>query len=472
MIEMKKRILAMMLSLLMLLSLASCSSGDKKDDGKKDDETEYQSFDIAVSTENFSFSRAEVAYAFYQSYNDFKTNNSESVDMYNIDTTATLKDQVYHDDVTWFDYFMDDTLTYVTELCVYCEAAKADGLELDDEDRAQIDASIKTWTDYAENYYYPIDQLLSDFFNTDVTTGVMKSYMEKEALAMKYYNSMVSEMTFTDDELAATVEADRDSFYFIDYIKYVVDENDTENPEEVANKLASAKSEDEFIEMLRDYLINEVGKEEDKVDTDSCYYSFMQRIEGSDFSEWAFGGDAKAGETFIRPNKVEGQYSVYFLLKAPTLEDYHARNIRYITEQIAGHKTFIEAENTLKDILSDWRENDGTEEGFAKLADERIKDESVVKNGGLLENIMKSDESLPEGMADWLYAEDRVPGDTSTFKADSYYIGVVYVGEGEVAWKLTARYAATAGKTKEKFTALKELYPLTVNEEVVKSVDA
>ena len=114
-----------------VLPLASCKKGDAKSD---DDDKVYTAGDIAMSTENFTISRAEVSYIFYQNYNEFVNNNSETVDMYNIDTNSSLKTQEYHDGITWFRYFADATVDYMKFVLVFCEAARADGLTLDSDD--------------------------------------------------------------------------------------------------------------------------------------------------------------------------------------------------------------------------------------------------------------------------------------------------------------------------------------------------
>ena len=73
-----------------VLPLASCKKGDA---GSDDDDKVYTAGDIAMSTENFTISRAEVSYIFYQNYNEFVNNNSETVNMYNIDTNSSIKKQ-------------------------------------------------------------------------------------------------------------------------------------------------------------------------------------------------------------------------------------------------------------------------------------------------------------------------------------------------------------------------------------------
>ena len=201
-----KKFLALLLAAALALSLFAC--GKQNDDGDKDgdDTSAVQPGDIALKTENFSITMAEASYIFFQNYNDFRYNNSESFDVYNIDSNKSLKEQVYHDDITWFDYFKDATVSYLEYILVFCEAARAEGMELTEDDYKTIDETVASWTDYADNYGYSEDELFSLYLGEDINAEVLHSYIEKETLAFKYYDKIIEAYNFTDEELSSFVE--------------------------------------------------------------------------------------------------------------------------------------------------------------------------------------------------------------------------------------------------------------------------
>ena len=143
---MMKRIIAMIAAVAMLLCLAGCKNdADKNNDGEKVNVEEK-----VLQSENFSFDLGEATYLFERYFIDFYNNNAQYISFYGIDIEKSLKEQEYTKDVTWFDYFAEQAETYMNELLVFCEAAKASGKELDENDVAEIDSIIKEFEDEAE----------------------------------------------------------------------------------------------------------------------------------------------------------------------------------------------------------------------------------------------------------------------------------------------------------------------------------
>ena len=88
------------------------------------------------------------------------------------------------------------------------------------------------------------------------------------------------------------------------------------------------------------------------------------------------------------------------------------------------------AANQAQEILDSW---DGTEDGFASLAEEHSKDGGSNTNGGLYENVPKGRMVAP--FEDWCYEEGRKAGDTGVV----YYSGtgahvMYFVGYGDTPY--------------------------------------
>ena len=100
-----KKIISLLLALVFIAApLAACSDNTEETDNSQN--SKYNADSIVLSTENFSYTRAEYSIAFYQYCNEIFS-DQETVDFYNVDSNLSLKNQVYYDDVTWFDYFSD-----------------------------------------------------------------------------------------------------------------------------------------------------------------------------------------------------------------------------------------------------------------------------------------------------------------------------------------------------------------------------
>ena len=466
-----KKIIALLLGIILAVSFISCA---KEEEGEiiGGEKSPYKAEDTALKSENYSFSRAEVSYAFYQNYNDLKYSNQESLDMYNIDTSRSLKDQVYYDDVTWFSYIADMTVEYMNNLLVLLEAAKAEGMTLTEEEMETVEENVKAYKEYAKNYDYTEAEFFVYLFNYDVTADVIRSYMEKEALAFKYYNTVLDSYEFADDDLSAHVEENRGTFYYVDYIAYTFDEGKDGDALEAADEAAKITDAAAFDQYILSHKAKVKNVSEDEVDTEDCHYIHRIYDEYSEFSKWAYSDGAKDGMTFKDYDEVDGEYKVYFLKKAPYKEDYVTKNIRYIVTKVETHITADKAKAHAEDLLEQWKAGEATEHSFGELAYNESEDTNSNLKGGLVEGVSKYQEGIPSDMIKWLFEEERSAGDTGIFKQTGYYYTVYFVSDGDLKWKEDA----TASMRAEKYNAYQDelfkKYSVEKIDEVINSIDA
>lgn len=468
---MKKTVsLLLIFALLAAFIPALTSCGDKPEEGKKE-ETAYTADDIAMSTENFSFTRAEVSYIFHKNYSEMKLKYADSVDMYNIDTESSLKDQIYYDDYSWFQYFADMATDYMKEILVFCEAAKADGMELTEEEKEGIEASLKTWTDYARDYDYKIEDLLGKYYNSDVTIDTMRSFMEKETLAMDYQSKLVDTYDFTEEELKQYVADHYDDFYYIDYLKFEIDEDDCSTPKATADSLAAAKTPDEFLSLAKDYLEN--VKEDKKADETlaSCTVTGEKKKDYSDFSKWAFDG-GKENATYTETDEVDGVYTVYMLTKTPYIDEVSTRNIRVLQENVSSHNSYQDTINYLNSLLDDWKAGDATERAFADMVIEKSDDGETASVGGLINAVSRFDTTLSAELINWTFDSARKAGDTGVVKGgDSFYYAVYYIGEEIPGWKADANIGISQERLNSDYEAQLEKSPVQLFDDVINSLE-
>ena len=93
-----------------------------------------------------------------------------------------------------------------------------------------------------------------------------------------------------------------------------------------------------------------------------------------------------------------------------------------------------------EEILDSW---DGTEDGFAALANEYSQDGGSNTNGGLYENVLPGE--MVTEFNDWCFNESHAAGDTGIIQSTYGYRIMYFVGEGDqVAWQETVRDALTS----------------------------
>ncbi len=466
-----------------------------------------QNATAAAYSQNCEISK-EVMQCFY--YNYLKQYAS-ALSYYGIDTeTMSLKEQKLPEetgeDITWFDYIMNQAKTTASQLLIFQEAANEDGYTLSDYEQNAVAEELAGLdpADYGEN----------------VTENDLKTMLELEALASSYVTNMMNHMEFTEEELENYYQENKTTFDSCSIMGFGVHyqleeasseaapeeessaepetEAPTEMPQEQAKELAEqlmqAASPEEFEEQVRNILTNyeNASEEELSVLPSSIREDNFTYSEGFDAAEWAFSGTAKVGETHMTER--EGSYNVYYLVSEPTRDETQTVNVRHILfmtenylnqneeettsetselsaeDEEAAQEAALEtcrkyAENTLKE----WENGDRSEESFAELAERYSEDGGSNKNGGLYEDVLPG--QMVETFNDWCFDSSRKPGDTGIVETN-YGMHVMYFsGIGDPSWKGTAKSMMKSEKMDSWYSERKTSCPVAVNDDVISSIE-
>lgn len=195
-----------------------------------------------LSTEHFKVNANMMSYYFNTQYQNFLNEQQSSLSYFSLDTTKSLKDQpfggpetaeegvFYYDELflgeyegTWFDYFMDQTVTSVSSLLVYCEAAYERGVELEDKENEEIDANLAALGTTATTYgYATVDAYISAMYGNGVKEKDVRKAMEYSALATKAMTVLSEEISdgITENAVLSKYLEDPKKFDFIDFSYY------------------------------------------------------------------------------------------------------------------------------------------------------------------------------------------------------------------------------------------------------------
>jgi hypothetical protein len=291
-----------------------------------------------------------------------------------IDPDKSLKDQMFNETTgeTWFDYFMTQAREQTEQLLLYCEGAKAAGIELDEEDMAEIDSSISLLAAYASYYGYSTKAYIRSLYGKGVNERDVRNAMKLSTLATKFTTKLAE-----DFESAATAE-DVEKFYndhvndylSADYLSYTFSaelaataESATEDDiktaradyeaakkaaDEAAAKLVAAKTEEEFRETLEAYLSETMA-------ADYSYEKYLTSAEGETDEEKEANAKKTAEEKLHE--------AVHAKLDTIATEDY-----AYTTSTDLGKWVFGEeagkaaAVNTTTKIVTDSEDKEDVDE--------------------------------------------------------------------------------------------------------------
>ena len=162
------------------------------------------------------------------------------------------------------------------------------------------------------------------------------------------------------------------------------------------------------------------------------------------YVEWCFEEGRQAGEIHMIESEDTGRiYIVQFNRRYR--DETRSVNVRHILVTEANLDEGVEAtqenlEAKAQEILDTW---DGTEDGFAQLANAYSQDAGSNTTGGLYEDVLPG--QMVTNFNDWCFDESRQHGDTGIVYNEGSYTGahiMYYVGQGDlIAWQETVRDA-------------------------------
>lgn len=412
----------------------------------------------AVS-DSYSVNNATLAYYFTVEYSDFRSKNQNQLSVMGIDTGKPLKEQkcTYYDGYdTWYDYIMEQAKSRIVNVLCYANAAKAEGLELDNGDKTSVDNRINDLKKGAQSANKSLDEYISDTFGKGLCEADIRECFELNALSQKYYDKYEQSLKYTDSELEEYYRNNSNKFDVVSYKSYTFESDLTDsgsnsktlqaflkNAESNAEKLKSVTSVDEYDKVLKSYLTayyKARGKDMTDGEINGAVKNTLtedyEYTEGGSITKWAFDAARKVGDTYMSENEEEHTYTVYILVKTRHRLDYNTKNVRHILITADTYGDNAEALSMAQTLLDKAREKDDFESAFIGYAKEYSEDPGSASNGGLYENIAKGE--MVSEFDEWCYYSGRKSGDSAVIKTDYGYHIMYYVGDGLKKWQADA----------------------------------
>ena len=453
---------------------------------------------VSGTSEKYEIDNAMMAYFMYGQYRSYVQKNSYYLPYMGLDTSKSLKSQkpAGSKDTTWFAFFMNVAKNQVNELVALASTAQEKGLKLEEKELKAIDDTMKSIKEAAAtNGFASVNKYLASYYVNGVTESAVRKCMELQYLASKYYTELTDTYTYTDAQIEKYADDNPDKFLKFDYIYYTFksdaksDATDAEKKkaleeakakaDELKGKITDDKS---FLELITEM---EKAKEEEKKknetgtsaaggsgtsDKEEKDYTKSYIKKGAayekdkDLTKWVDEKDRKVGDVTVIETKdgdtVTG-YSVYYLTKTFYKDEYVTKNVRHILFGIGNYGDYADkaaAKKKAEEILATYKKGDMTEDSFSALAKEYTNDSNADK-GGLYENVEK--DTMVPAFNDWIYDESRKPGDTGIVETTYGQHVMYFVGDGKIAWKLTAENNLKSEQYNKELKDLEKKYPVT-----------
>ncbi len=401
----------------------------------------------AVTIGEQDYSVAEMNYYYSNTYQNFYTQYAQYI-QYGMmfDTSVGLANQIYAEDQTWREYFLEVSLDDMKQIQALYDAAQAAGFTaLPEEYQTQYDAACQSLeNDWAANGYSSQAQFINMVYGKGVDYDMVKEQMFRSMLASAYAEQIYESYEYSADELSAYYAENARDLDFIDYSYYFF--SDVEGEEATAEQKASdmlAAVNGTDAETFNAYV-------QEHEDTDAYGQVGQSANLSVTYSDWLLDEARQPGDATAMQAESGSWYVVMF--ESRDNNDYPARAFRHIlinavdedADGLFSDEEVAAAEMRALEILTEWEQGGKTEDSFATLANLYSEDTGSNTTGGLYEDVFKQQMVAP--VNDWVFDEARQVGDSGVvvYNENGGYTGahvLYYVGEGE------GTYADTLAET-------------------------
>lgn len=395
-----------------------------------------------------SYSAAETGYYYAYQYNYFASTYGSYASMFGLDTSNGYKGLDQQDcpfmEGTWKDYFMNAAESEMLQNKALTDYAKANGIELDAEELAEVDASFEGIEEAARSYGYgSADKLMAANYGTGVTVELVRGVYLDSALANKALTAYTDSLSYTDEQLEETYASyagAKDSFNF-SYVTVEAHDHDDAAAEATEEQHAEAEQTADAVKAAyeagtgTDYAARLDGAAasqgltatETTLSGSSLYFA----------EDWLKDASRKAGDVTVAESG-DHLYVVVFLSRDDN--HYKTASVRHILVKAAADadgnytdEAKAAAKAKAEEILAEYLAGDKSEESFAALAEQYSEDPGSNTKGGLYEGISKG--QMVQEFNDFCFAPHS-KGDTAIVYGESgsyagYHV-MYYVGEGKL----------------------------------------
>lgn len=391
---------------------------------------------LALKTAGFSVSRGEMVY--------LMAVFSSNLYYYGVDTSVSLKDQLYPGgEQTWFDVLAEESVTYARELLEMCEAAKARGYELDQEDIRAVEGIKETALQNASELGWDIDTYFQQVYGTNISWKHMEGILNKTRLAQKVRNEF-SDRTYTEAERDEEFQKNLTLYGLIDY--YSINLNDGEGiSDELQTQTKEAMKKAESLEAFKEALLPflSAGKSSAEIQDAGGLEAFAQAYldsalrqgiiySDSEFFEWAFGDQSKEGEVYLLENETSNTMIAYYLEKKPYKDESPLADVRHILFKVdaSNYPTAQEARAKAEEVYQSWLAEGASEEKFIELCAQYSADGNA-NAGGIYTGVYPG--QMVQTFNDWCFDASRKPGDHGIVDTD-FGSHMMYFIKSHIQW--------------------------------------
>ena len=339
-----------------------------------------------------------------------------------LDISTPLSEQIYREDtgMTWEQYFLEDALYAWHRYQSLADEAKKAGYQMPADYQKSFAEMRDSMEETAkEDGFESADAMLQAELGSTVTFEDYYYYMEIYYLGNLYFNELTSKLVFTDSELDAFYQENKES---LEQYKVYQDDSTLVDFRNIFVKPVTSLDEDG----------NSVVTEEAWNDCQAKAQAIMDTLQGTELDEETFAALAKIKSEDTSSASNGGLYQYV------SKNDLATVDVRHIlimpkggTKDASGNVTYSEEEweacrISAQLLLDQYLAGEKTEDAFSALANAHSEDQDgKVTNGGLYADVYTGE--MVEAFDAWIFDGSRQPGDTGLVKTQYGYHVMYFV---------------------------------------------
>lgn len=376
--------------------------------------------------------RVEFDYYYNNVVNDYVNQYGAYLSYFGLDASKDFSTQMYDDNLTWKDYFDEMTVENMKSTRAIKAEADAAGFQYDS--ASEVEEFEKSIKEAAKTAQVSTKKYVKQLYGQYASLNILTDFVAQSARNNAYYDQIAETKKATDEEIEAYYAENAVDYDSVDY--YVM---------EFPAEITAEEPTEEEIEAAMNAACDLADAARESVDVNG------ELIEGETYSEvayaisdWLFDEARQNGDTEVIEDADSNTYYAVEFVNRYLNEDATA-NIRLMTL----------GEGDGQAVLDEWTAGAATEESFAELCKKYSEDPNTSANGGLVEGA--TTDSLRAELADWVFAEERSVGDTTTITIEGVNTYVLYyVGAGQPEWKVNIGNVLQSENMNEYLTAIAE----------------
>ncbi len=335
------------------------------------------------------------------------------------------------------DQIKSDTLNQLAHTSALYNKAVEAGYELSEEDKAQIDDNMQGYTQAAEASSVSVDDYVAKNFGKGYTLEMLRTYLEKQAVAYNYYEDMMNKIeddfkgSDVEDKVEKAYNANK-SMYDLADVTYcyfdATDESAEKNANAVIAEIKGGKSFEDAVKAV---------KGDDESISDSLTGLYKDAISANfneDAAKWIFEVDADGkyvnGEGSATTLEAGGVVYVLYVNNAPARNSFIPVSVDFVQIDVSSDDSIkseaelkLQAKSKASSLFAEFEKTDKSVEAFAQFAQEANADESGLVKASSEQDIV-ADGSHDEAIEKWMTEEGRKAGDYALLEGEDggYYI--------------------------------------------------